>query len=295
MFLCTMLAKPHQIFADALASDYAIGAFNTSNMELSQGIARAAEKLKAPVILQTSEGAIEYAGLEVITAINKKMAELSSVPIILHLDHGKSLDMAKKCIEAGYTSVMIDLSVLPFEENIKKTKEVVAYAHARGVWVEAELGAIVGKEGVKDLHGGQTPDSFFTHPSQAKQFVESTGVDALAVSVGTIHGAFSGQEYIRFELLQQIQEAIPNMPLVLHGASGISSDHLAKACKTHVCKVNVDTELRIGFERAVKAYFDETHDSYDPRKITGPARDAVQAVVEEKIALFGSSGTAGIY
>jgi fructose-bisphosphate aldolase class II len=290
-----MLSKPHQLFADALASDYAIGAFNTSNMELTQGILHAAEKLKSPVIIQTSEGSIEYAGLEMISAIIKTAAEKSSVPVVMHLDHGKSFDTVKKCIEVGYTSVMIDLSTLSFEENIKKTKEVVEYAHSRGVWVDAELGAIVGKEGIKDLEGGQTPDSFFTQPSQAKEFIDKTGVDALAVSVGTIHGAFSGQEYIRFELLDEIQKKIPNMPLVLHGASGIASEHLAQACKTHVCKVNVDTELRIGFERGVKAYFDEAHDSYDPRKIVGPARDAVEAVVAEKINLFGSSGTASIY
>lgn len=290
-----MLVKPHTIFADALTSDYAIGAFNTSNMELAQGIVRAAEAEHSPVIIQTSEGAIEYAGLAMISAIIKTVAQEAAVPVIMHLDHGKSLDTAKRCIEMGYTSVMIDQSTLPFEENIKNTKEVVEYAHHRGVWVEAELGAIVGHEGIKDLQGGKTPDSFFTQPSQAKEFVERTGVDALAVSVGTIHGAFTGQEYIRFELLNEIQNVIPTMPLVLHGASGISSKDLSQACKTHVCKVNVDTELRIGFERAVKAYFDESHDSYDPRKILGPARDAVQQVVTEKIQLFGSSRTAAIY
>lgn len=290
-----MLVKPHQLFADALASDYAIGAFNTSNMELTQGIVQAAQKLKSPVIIQTSEGAIEYAGLLMLSRIIKTVAEESSVPVVMHLDHGKSFETAKKCIEAGYTSVMIDLSLLPFDENIRKTQEVVEYAHARGVWVEAELGAILGHEGVKDLHGGQTPDSFLTDPTQAKQFVESTGVNALAVSVGTIHGAFTGQEYIRFELLEEIQRILPTMPLVLHGASGLPASNLEQACKTHVCKVNVDTELRIGFENAVKAYFTEPHDSYDPRKIVGPGRDAVQAVVEEKILLFGSSGTAGIY
>ncbi|OGY37923.1 MAG: hypothetical protein A3E36_02555 [Candidatus Andersenbacteria bacterium RIFCSPHIGHO2_12_FULL_45_11b] len=290
-----MLSKPHAIFADALASDFAIGAFNTSNMELTQGIIRAADRQKSPVIVQTSEGAIEYAGLQVLSSIIKTLAGQASVPVIMHLDHGKSLDTAKRCIEAGYTSVMIDQSTLPFEQNIKNTKEVVEYAHARGVWVEAELGAIIGNEGVKDLHGGQTPDSFLTDPEQAKQFVESTGVDALAVSVGTIHGAFSGQEYIRFELLHEIQSILPQVPLVLHGASGLSSDNLTQACKTHVCKVNVDTELRIGFERAVKAYFDNAHDSYDPRKILGPGRDAVEAIVAEKITLFGSAGTAGIY
>lgn len=290
-----MLAKPHQILTDALHAEYAIGAFNASNMEMVQAIVRGAEKKSSPVIVQTSEGAIEYATLGVLSTIIATVAKSSSVPVMMHLDHGKSIDTVKRCIEAGYTSVMIDLSVLPFEKNIAGTREVVEYAHARGVWVEAELGAIVGHEGVKELHGGQTPDSLFTDPTQAREFIDKTGVDALAVSVGTIHGAFTGQEYIRFELLTEIQKAVPDIPLVIHGASGIASKHLQQACATHVCKVNVDTELRIAFERAAGVYFTEKHDSYDPRKILGPARDAMQLVVEEKIELFGSSKTAAIY
>ncbi len=213
----------------------------------------------------------------------------------MHLDHGKSIETVRRCIEAGYTSVMIDSSTLPFEENMKKTAEVVEYAHARGVWVEAELGAIVGKEGVKDLHGSTTPDSFLTDPKQAAEFVEKTGIDSLAVSVGTIHGAFTGQEYIRFELLEEVQRAVAHIPLVLHGASGIASEHLQQACKGHVSKVNVDTELRVAFEKACGEYFKTTHESYDPRSIVGPARDAVQKTVEEKIDLFGSAGTSEIY
>lgn len=290
-----MLHKPHQILHDAMRADYAIGAFNVSNMEMAQAVVHAANEKKSPVILQTSEGAIEYAGLSMIAAIMHLLAKEAPVPVVLHLDHGKSLEMVKRVIDAGYTSVMIDQSHLPFAQNVKNTAEATAYAHARGVWVEAELGAIVGKEGIKDLHGGATPDSFFTDPNQAKEFVEKTGVDALAVSVGTIHGAFTGQEYIRFELLHAIQQVISDTPLVLHGASGIASEHLRKACEAHVVKVNVDTELRIAFERACNAYFQESHDSYDPRKILGPARDAIQKTVEEKIDLFGSSGTAAIY
>ncbi len=289
-----MLVKPHEIFRDALQSGYAIGAFNTSNLELAQAIIQGAAEKKSPVIAQTSEGAIEYAGLKVIASIIRLLAESVDVPVMMHLDHGKSMDMAKKCIEAGYTSVMIDVSTLPFQENIRVTKEVVEYAHARGVWVEAELGAIVGKEGVKELKGGATPDSFLTKPEEALEFIERTGVDALAVSVGTIHGAFSGQEYIRFELLEQIEKAVPNMPLVLHGASGISDDHIRKASASNVCKVNVDTELRIAFEKAVKAYFSSEHDSVDPRKLLGPAKEAVQKEVEHKIELFGSSNKAHV-
>lgn len=290
-----MLTKPHQLFKDALKADYAIGAFNTSNLEFAQAIVWAAQKEKSPVIVQTSEGAVEYAGLKQIAAIISTIAEDADVPVVMHLDHGKSFDIAKRCIDAGYTSVMIDTSKLSFEENIATTRKVVEYAHQRGVWVEAELGAIVGKEGVKDLQGKGTPDDFLTKPSQALEFVEKTGTDALAVSVGTIHGAFSGQEYIRFELLENIQKAVSDVPLVLHGASGIADKHLKQACEMHVCKVNVDTDLRIVFERAVQAYFNETHDSVDPRNIIGPGRDAVQQLVQEKIKLFGSTDTSRVY
>lgn len=290
-----MLIKPHQLFHDALEADYAIGAFNSSNMELTQAIVAGAEKCNSPVIVQTSEGAIEYATLPVLSAIIKTVAAAAKVPVVMHLDHGKSLEMAKKCIEAGYTSVMIDASTKSLPENIALVRSVVEYAHTRGVWVEAELGAIVGKEGVKDLAGKGTPDDFLTKPEEVVEFVGATGVDALAVSVGTIHGAFTGQEYIRFELLEQIRDTVPNLPLVLHGASGISDEHLKKACTMHVTKVNVDTELRQSFEQAVQAYFDTTHDSVDPRKILGPAKEAVQATVEHKIGLFGSSGMAKVY
>lgn len=290
-----MLTKPHQIFQEAMAADYAIGAFNASNMEVAQAIIWGAEAKQSPVIIQTSEGAIKYAGLSTMGAIVKAIANEAKIPIVLHLDHGHDEELIKKCIEVGYTSVMIDASTEGFDANVQKTKRIVEYAHERGVWVEAELGAIVGKEGVKELKGGTTPDAFLTNPDQARLFVESTGVDALAISVGTIHGAFSGQEYIRFELLEEIQNEVPNIPLVLHGASGISDKHLQQAVATHVCKVNVDTELRIAFEQAVAAYFTEKHDSVDPRDILGPAREAVQHVVENKIALFGSENVARIY
>lgn len=285
-----MLAKPHEYFARAMTEHFAMGAFNSSNLELTQAIAWAARDEKAPVIIQTSEGAIEYAGLKVLAQIIKSVAAEVDVPIIMHLDHGKKVDVVKACIDAGYTSVMIDAATLPLDKNIATVKEVVEYAHDRGVWVEAELGAIVGKEGIKDLHGQQTPDDFLTKPEQAKQFIDETGINSLAVSVGTIHGAFTGQEYIRFELLDEIQKTVPGFPLVIHGASGIADEHLKRAVAMSVCKVNVDTELRIAFEQAVKAYFDQSHDSVDPRKILGPAREAVQMVAASKIRLFGGSG-----
>jgi fructose-bisphosphate aldolase, class II len=284
-----MLVKPHEMFDKALNYQFAIGAFNTSNLEVSQAIVWAAEEKQSPVIVQTSEGAIEYAGLSHISAIVKSLAEEASVPVILHLDHGKSFDMVQQCIEAGYTSVMIDVSIKSLSDNIALTKEVVSYAHDRGVWVEAELGAILGAEGARGLGGEKTPDELFTQPDQVKKFVEETEVDALAVSVGTIHGAFTGQEYIRFELLATIEKTVPTLPLVLHGASGIPDDHLRRAAEQNVCKVNVDTETRIAFEDAVRAYFEIKHDKVDPRKILEPAREAVQAVVEAKIDLFGST------
>lgn len=287
-----MLVKPHDFFSKALQGGYALGAFNSSNLEISQAIVAGAAAQGSPVIVQTSEGAIEYAGLRMLSGLVRQLAEEASIPIILHLDHGKSLKTAQACIEAGYTSVMIDASKLTLAENMALTKSVVAYAHQRGVWVEAEVGAILGQEGMRDLAGKRTPEAMLTDPREAAAFVEETGVDALAVSVGTIHGAFTGQEYIRFELLARIQEAVPQIPLVLHGASGISDAHIQQAAATHVCKVNVDTELRLAFEQAVKAYFETKHDKSDPREILGPAREAMQAVVEKKISLFGSTGAA---
>lgn len=287
-----MLSRPHDLFAQAFNMQYAIGAFNTSNLELTQAIIFAATKQQSPVIIQASEGAIAYAGLPVLVGMIKTIAEANPVPVVLHLDHGKDVALAKQCIDAGFTSVMIDASTKQLEENIAITRDVVTYAHDRGVWVEAELGSILGTEGALELHGKQTPEDMFTKPTDAKKFVEATGVDALAVSVGTIHGAFTGQEYIRFELLEAIEKILPDMPLVVHGASGIADEHLQKVATSNVCKINVDTELRIAFDQAIRAYYQETHDKIDIREILGPARDAAQAVVEAKMKLFGSSGKA---
>jgi fructose-bisphosphate aldolase class II len=287
-----MLAKPHDLFHDALAGGFALGAFNTSNLEVTQAIVTAAVRQTAPVIVQTSEGALHYAGLKPLAALISAVASEANVPIVLHLDHGKSLAVVHRCIEAGYTSVMIDASDKPFEENSAIVQEVVAFAHRRGVWVEAELGTILGAEGAHGLAGERTPDALLTDPKQAARFIEQTGVDALAVSVGTIHGAFTGQEYLRFELLHQLEGVLPQIPLVLHGASGIGDEHLSQAARTHVCKINIDTELRSAFEDAVRAYFTQSHDAIDPREMLGPAREAVTRVAEQKIRLFGAAGTA---
>lgn len=285
-----MLVKPHEYMEKALRGGFALGAFNTSNLEIAQAIIGAAEHLRAPVYVQTSEGAIDYAGLRVMAGIIRTLADDADCPIILHLDHGKSLERVQACIEVGYTSVMIDASTHSFEENIRITREVAEYAHDRGVWVEGELGSILGKEGALGLHGAQTPEEMLTNPAQAKRFVEETGVDALAVSVGTIHGAFTGQEYIRFELLEEIEKALGSFPLVLHGASGIADKHIQQAVARRVCKVNVDTELRQAFEQAVRGFLQESHDRVDPRDMLGAAREAVSRAVTHKIELFGSSG-----
>lgn len=289
-----MLVKPHTLFRRALSGHYAIGAFNTSNLEITQAIINAAQAQQSPVIVQTSEGAIAYAGLGTLTQIISSLAGQANVPVVLHLDHGKSLATVKSCIEAGYTSVMIDASKESLVDNIRHTREVVDFAHERGVWVEAELGAILGAEGAHTLKGGQTPDDLLTNPKQVKQFVEETQVDALAVSIGTIHGAFSGQEYVRFELLAELERVVPTIPLVVHGASGLAQESLTRVAQTHVCKVNIDTEVRIAIEAAVKAYFDVSHDSTDYRDIFGGAREAARRVVEEKMKIFGSVGQAKV-
>lgn len=289
-----MIVKPHALFHDAFARHYALGAFNTSNLEFTQAIVFGAVARRAPVIVQTSEGAIEYAGSAIIAAIVRLLSEEHTIPVILHLDHGKSLKIVQQCIEAGYTSVMIDASTLTLNDNITLTREVVDYAHRRGVWVEAEIGTILGHEGAHGLAGGHTPDAMLTRPEDVALFARKTEVDALAVSVGTIHGAFTGQEYIRFELLAAIERVVPTLPLVVHGASGIANAHLQRAAQTNVCKINVDTELRIAFDQAVTAYVAAPHEQLDPRSMLGAAREAVQRVVEEKIQLFGSSGRAGM-
>lgn len=286
-----MLVKPHELIAKAHNMQYAIGAFNTSNLEFTQAIISAAVEEKAPVIVQTSEGAIKYAGLKQIAGIIRSLVEDADVPVVMHLDHGHSLDMARACIDAGFNSVMIDASKESFRDNIKITQEVVAYAHDRRVWVEAELGAILGKEGAQNEYESD-PDKFFTQPEQVVEFIEATGVDALAVAIGTIHGAFTGQEYIRFELLHEIEKKVPSLPLVLHGGSGLAEKHLREVATTNVCKINVDTELRIRFEEAVKAYVPVTKGHSDPREMLGAGREAVKSEVKQKIRLLGSNNQA---
>lgn len=292
------LVAPQVFFARAAQEHWALGAFNTSNLEVTQAIAWALQEAGAPGIIQTSEAAIKYAGLETLRDIVRDVAASVTVPIVLHLDHGKSLDVARQCIEAGYGSVMIDGSALSLSENIALSKQVVELAHAKGVWVEGEVGTIPGKEGLRAESGklkadrDGTEDTFLTKPEEAAQFVRETGVDLLAVSVGTFHGAFRGRERIRFERLQAIREAV-SLPLALHGASGLPDDEIRRALEFGIVKVNIDTELREAFHDTLTAHQEGGKEhSIDPRAMLKPARDAVQKVVKEKVALLGSAGKA---
>lgn len=296
-----------EILTEADRYGYAVPAFNFSNMETLQAIMMAAEQMKSPVILQTSEGAIQYAGMEYLLAL-AKLATKSRVPVAIHLDHGKNIHIIKEALTAGYTSIMFDGSLLSFEENIKTTWRIVQWAHTKNISVEAELGAI---KGIEDLVSVREKDAVFTSPEQAKIFVEKTNCDALAVAIGTSHGAYKYTANPRLDLarLKKIHELVA-LPLVLHGASGIprwlktlalksglrlgaargvSDDLIQKAIKLGVRKINIDTDLRIAFATGVREITSKHHDVFDPRKILGPARDLIRQVAMEKMKLFGSA------
>ncbi len=300
-----MLAKTKTILGKAKRGGYAVGHFNINNLEMVQGIVQAAENLESPIILATSEGAIEYAGMNFLFCLAFTASELSRVPIALHLDHGKDLKIIKQAVDLGYSSVMFDGSHLPFEENIRLTKQVVQLAHRRGVSVEAELGTIGGKEDLVHSRG-----IIYTDPDKAKEFVERTGCDFLAVAIGTSHGAykFNGEAKLKINLLKQIQKKV-KVPLVLHGASGVHRDivHLAEkygaklsgvkgvpdsqirlAVKNGICKINTDTDLRIAFDAGVRKAVKENPKDFDPRQMLAPARDLIRKVVEQRIKVFGS-------
>ncbi|MDP3771394.1 MAG: class II fructose-1,6-bisphosphate aldolase [bacterium] len=314
-----MLADPRPLLRKALREKYAIGAFNVNNLELLQGIVAGAEAAKAPVILQTSEGAIEYAGMEMLVGMIRIAAERAKVPVVLHLDHGKNLDVVREAIRSGYTSVMYDGSSLPYTENVRNTARIVKLAHAKGIAVEAELGAI---KGVEDFVSVSEREAAFTIPEQALDFVERTGCDSLAIAIGTAHGAYKGRgasEESRVELdiqrLRRIHALIPKTPLVLHGASsvpdelvgetqmycsmlgdcqrlegaqGIPDKQVRQAIQFGITKINTDTDLRIAFTAAVREVLVTEKKLYDPRKLLSPARDRVQAIVEQRIRVFGS-------
>ena len=295
--------------AKADKQNYAVGAFNVNNMEILQAVIRAAEAQRSPVFVQTTEGAIEYAGLEYLYMNLLYAAESASVPVVIHLDHGKDLDLVRSCIKIGYSSVMFDGSHLPFDENVAQTRQVVKWAHRHGVSVEAELGTI---GGVEDKVSART--IIYTEPDVAETFVHRTGCDSLAIAIGTSHGAykFAGQAQLDLMRLRTIKRRL-RIPLVLHGASGVPQalvqkiaqlggqlgspegvpdDQLGQAVKLGINKVNTDTDLRLAFTAAVREVIMTKPAEFDPRKIIGPARDAIQKVVEARMQLFGSSGKA---
>ncbi len=297
------LVTSKEMFAKAQNSDYAVGAFNVNNMEIIQGIVEAAQQENAPLILQVSAGARKYAKPAYLLKLVEAAIIDTGVDICLHLDHGEDFEICKKCVDDGFTSVMIDGSKHPFEDNIRITKEVVDYAHAHGVVVEAELGKLAG---IEDAVSVSSRDATFTVPEEAAEFVQKTGVDSLAVAIGTSHGAykFKGEPRLDFERLKQINKLMPDTPLVLHGAStvlpefvalcnkyggdipgaqGVPEEMIREAAKHGVCKVNIDTDLRLAMTAEIRRHFVEHPADFDPRKYLGPARDAICDMVAHKI------------
>ncbi|MBU7007340.1 class II fructose-1,6-bisphosphate aldolase [Phosphitispora fastidiosa] len=276
------------LLSKAEQGSYAVGAFNCNNMEIVQAIIAAAEAENSPVIMQASQGAIKYAGIDYITAMARIAAENASVPVALHLDHGTSFEQVMLCIRKGFSSVMIDGSKHGFEENIELTNRVLAVARAVGVSVEAELGKIGGTE--DDIHVDDR-DALFTNPEEAREFVERTGVDALAVAIGTAHGQYKGIPELDFPRLEKIKSLV-NIPIVLHGSSGVADQDIVKAIKLGVRKVNIDTNIREAFVQACRDVLNKDAREIDPRKVLGAAREAATQIIREKIRLFGSSGKA---
>lgn len=297
------LVTTKSMFEKALKSDYAVGAFNVNNMEIIQGIVEAAQEENAPLILQVSAGARKYAKPAYLLKLVEAAIIDTGLDIALHLDHGEDFEICKKCVDDGFTSVMIDGSKHPFEENIEVTKKVVEYAHSKGVSVEAELGKLAG---IEDNVNVDAKNATFTVPEEAAEFVEKTGVDSLAIAIGTSHGAykFKGTPYLDFERLQEIHKLIPDTPLVLHGASTVLPEFVAKcneyggdipgaqgvpeemiktATQYGICKVNIDTDLRLAMTAEIRKHFIEHPSDFDPRKYLGPARDAIKRMVQHKI------------
>lgn len=297
------LITTKEMFKKALVNDYAVGAFNVNNMEIIQGIVDAASIENAPLILQVSAGARKYAKPAYLLKLVEAAIEDTGLDIALHLDHGEDFDICKKCIDDGFTSVMIDGSKHPFEENIALTKQVVEYAHAHGVVVEAELGKLAG---VEDNIKVDARSATFTDPDEAVEFVERTGVDSLAIAIGTSHGAykFTGEPYLDYERLKKIHSLIPDTPLVLHGASsvlkefvdrcnefggqipgaqGVPEEMIRESTKYGICKVNIDTDLRLAMTAEIRRVLIENPAEFDPRKYLGPGRDAITKMVQHKI------------
>ena len=309
------LVTTKDMFAKAYEGGYAIGAFNVNNMETIQGIVEAGKKQQAPLILQVSKGARNYANPLYLKKLVEAAVEDSGLPIALHLDHGDSYELCKSAIDDGFTSVMIDASSLPFADNIKVTSEVVKYAHDHGVVVEAELGKLAG---VEDEVNVSDENACYTDPGQVEEFVSKTGVDSLAIAIGTSHGAykFKGEPKLRFDILEEVSKRLPKFPIVLHGASsvipeyvdiinqyggtmpgakGVPEDMLRRAASMAVCKINIDSDLRLAFTAAIRKHFVENPSHFDPRQYLAPARVLIQECVEHKLVhVLGCNGKAFI-
>ncbi len=286
-----MIIHFKKIIPLVIKGHYGLGAFNTANLETTEAILVAANSLRSPVIIQVSEKTINYAGLETITNLiwSVDRERKIKVPVVMHLDHGHSLEVIKRAIAVGFSSVHIDASELPFEQNISLCRQAVSYARRRGVWVQGELGSILGKEGLVKLARGLRPENYMTDPTQVQEFIQRTGVDTLAISVGTMHGSFRGREKIDLKRLAAIHRLIPN-PLVLHGASGNRGSEIKQAIKSGIRIINIDTDMRLAFTRALRQTLARKMDLYDPRQILRSATEAVAKVVAEKIKIFGSAG-----
>lgn len=309
------LVTTKEMFEKAYNGGYAIGAFNVNNMEIVQGITEAAAELNAPLILQVSKGARAYANHTYLMKLVEAAVIETGLPIALHLDHGDSFDICKSCIDGGFTSVMIDASSKPFEENIELTKKVVEYAHDRGVVVEAELGTLAG---IEDEVKVSAEDSSYTRPEDVQEFVERTGCDSLAIAIGTSHGAYKFKPgtdpKLRFDILEEVEKRLPNFPIVLHGASsvpqefvriinenggnmpgaiGVPEDQLRKASSMAVCKINIDSDLRLAMTASIRQYLNQHPDHFDPRQYLKPARAAIKDMVAHKIVdVLGCNGKA---
>ena len=309
------LVTTKEMFEKAYKGGYAIGAFNVNNMEIVQGITEAAKEVNAPLILQVSKGARAYANHTYLMKLVEAAVIETGLPIALHLDHGSDFELCKSCIDGGFTSVMIDASGKPFEENIAITKKVVEYAHDHGVVVEAELGTLAG---IEDEVNVSAEDSSYTRPEDVQEFVESTGCDSLAIAIGTSHGAYKFKPgtnpQLRFDILEEVEKRLPGFPIVLHGASsvpqefvniinanggkmpgaiGVPEEQLRKAASMAVCKINIDSDLRLALTANIRKYFNEHPDHFDPRQYLTPGRAAIKEMVKHKIVdVLGCDGKA---
>lgn len=282
------LVSMTEFLPKAKAGKFAVGQFNMNNLEFAKAITEAAMAEKSPFIFGVSEGALKYMGIEYTVAIAEAAARESGLPIALHLDHGSSFEVAMKCIRAGFSSVMFDGSHYSLEENIRLTKEVVKAAHAMGVSVEGELGTI---GGVEDDISVDEADAALAKPEEAIRFYEETGVDCVAIAVGTAHGMYKGEVKIRYDIIEEVAKAIP-VPIVLHGGSGVPDESIRRAIEAGVGKINVNTENQVACTDAIREVLNKDAKVYDPRKYLGPAKNAMVEVVREKIRLFGSSNQA---